>query len=166
MAIRVTPLSPVHDVGGFDCGNDDLNAFLRTTAGQHQRKLISKTYILTSDEAPDEVMGFYTVALRKMVPKEALPPEMARKLPREVPGFSLARLAVRKDLKGRHYGEYLLIHALERAARVAQEVGGHALFVDAKDESGANFYRKYGFVPFPDDPLVLCMPFLPKGKIK
>lgn len=166
MAIRVTPLSPAHDVGGFDCDNDDLNAFLRTTAGQHQRKLISKTYILASDDAPDEVMGFYTVALRKMVPKETLPPEMAKKLPREVPGFSLARLAVRKDLKGRHYGEYLLIHALERAARVAQEVGGHALFVDAKDENGAEFYRKYGFIPFPDDPLVLCLPLLPKGEIK
>jgi GNAT superfamily N-acetyltransferase len=98
------------------------------------------------------------LAVRKMVPKEDLPPEMAKKLPREVPGFSLARLAVRDDLKGRHHGEYLLFHALDRAARVAGEIGGYAVFVDAKDRGGADFYKKYGFTPFPDDPLILCLP--------
>lgn len=159
MAIRVTPLESRHEVNAFDCGNDDLNEFLRATAGQHQRKFISKTYVLADDDAPNEVMGFYTLAVRKMVPKEVLPAEMARKLPREVPGFSLARLAVRSDLKGLHHGEYLLVHAMDRAARVATEIGGYALFVDAKDGASANFYRKYGFIPLPDNPLVLCFPF-------
>ncbi len=159
MAIRVIPLETVHEVKEFDCGNNDLNVLLQTTAGQHQRKFISKTYVLVDDEAPTEVMGFYTIAVRKMSPKEDLPPEMAKKLPREVPGFSLARLAVRHDLKGQHYGEYLLFHALNRATRVAGEIGGYAIFVDAKDDDGANFYKKYGFTPFPDNPLILCLPF-------
>lgn len=159
MAIRVTPLESTHEVNMFDCGNDDLNEFLRAIASQHQRKFISKTYVLADEDAPTEVMGFYTVAVRKMIPKEALPPEMAKRLPREVPGFSLARLAVRSDLKGLYHGEYLLAHALNRAARVAAEIGGCALFVDAKDGASANFYRKYGFVPLPDNPLVLCFPF-------
>jgi N-acetylglutamate synthase-like GNAT family acetyltransferase len=52
-----------------------------------------------------------------------------------------------------------MYHALNRAAQVADEVGGYALFVDAKDEQAAAFYKKYGFIPFPDDPLILCMPF-------
>lgn len=159
MATRVTPLESVHDVKAFDCGNEDLNVFLQNIARQHQRKFISKTQVLIEDDAPLEVMGFYTLAVRKMVPKEDLPPEMAKKLPREVPGFTLARLAVREDLKGQHHGEYLLAHALDRAARVANDVGGYGLFVDAKDARGAEFYAKYGFTPFPDDPLILFMPF-------
>jgi hypothetical protein len=48
-----------HQVKEFDCGSNDLNVDLQTTAGQHQRKFISKTYILADDEAPTEVMGFY-----------------------------------------------------------------------------------------------------------
>lgn len=159
MAIRVAPLDTVHELKEFNCGNEDLNVFLKTTAGQHQRKFISKTYVLVDDEAPSEVMGFYTLAVRKMIPKEDLPPEMAKKLPREVPGFSLARLAVHNDLKGQGHGEYLLVHALDRAARVADEIGGYAIFVDAKDKDGADFYKKYGFTPFPDNPLILCLPF-------
>ena len=41
----------------------------------------------------------------------------------------------------------------------ANEIGGYALFVDAKDAAAAAFYKKYGFTAFPDDPLILCMPF-------
>ena len=164
MATRVNPLEVVHDVRAFDCGNHELNQFLQTTAGQHQRKSISKTYVLIDDAMPTEVMGFYTIALRKMVAKELLPPAMAKKLPRDIPGYTLARLAVRSDLKGQGHGEYLLLHALERVARIAGEVGGFALFVDAKDAQAANFYQKYGFTPFSDSPLVLCLPLgsLPK----
>ncbi|MEN9866418.1 MAG: hypothetical protein RL748_2008 [Pseudomonadota bacterium] len=158
MATRVVPLEMGHEVKAFDCGNNDLNIFLQTTAGQHQRKFISKTYVLVDDEVPTQVMGFYTLAVRRMVAKD-LPPIIAKKLPREVPGFSLARLAVRDDLKGQGHGEYLLYHALDRAARVANEIGGYALFVDAKDETAAAFYRRYGFTAFPDSPLVLCLPF-------
>ena len=168
MAIRVVPLETVHEVNEFDCGNDDLNVFLRATAGQHQRKFISKSYVLIDDEAPTTVMGFYTLAVRRMVSKDDLPPEMAKRLPREVPGFSLARLAVQDAIKGQGHGEYLLAHALDRAARVAGEIGGYALFVDAKDQAAAAFYKKYGFISFPDDPLILCMPFanMPQNRDK
>lgn len=159
MAIKVVPLETIHEVDEFDCGNNDLNVFLQATARQHQRKFISKSYVLIDDEAPLEVMGFYTMAVRKMVASDELPPNIAKKLPREVPGLSLARLAVRDDLQGQGHGEYLLAHALDRAARVAREIGGYAVFVDAKDETAAAFYRKYGFTPFPDNPFILFMPF-------
>jgi GNAT superfamily N-acetyltransferase len=160
MATRITQLeTEVHDIKDFDCGNEELNEFLQNTAGQHQRKFISKSYVLIEDDAPTKIMGFYTLALRRMVAKEKLPSQMARRLPREVPGFTLARLAITEDLKKQGHGEYLLAHAIDRAARVAAEVGGYAIFVDAKSEDGAGFYKKYGFVPFPDNPLILFLPF-------
>ena len=48
--------------------------------------------------------------------------------------------------------------AIERSRRVLEHIGVHALFVDAKDERAAAFYRKYGFRPLPDDPLRLVLP--------
>jgi len=118
MATRIVPLEGGHEVKDFDCGNQDLNSFLQDTAGQHQRKFISKTYVLVDDEAPTEVIGFYSLAVRRMVEKKDLPLEMAKKLPREVPGFSLARLGVQKNAQGHRHGAYLLGHAMNRAARV------------------------------------------------
>lgn len=75
MATRVVPLESSHQAKKFDCENADLNFFLQATAAQHQRKFLSKTYVLIDDHA------------------------------------------------------------------------------------AAAFYRRYGFTPFPDDPLTLLIPF-------
>jgi GNAT superfamily N-acetyltransferase len=159
MAARITALSRTHKLQNFDCGNIELNNYVRETARQHQRKNISKTYVLVHEEAPVDVIGFYTLAVRRMVPTQALPTDVAKRLPREVPGFSLARLAVHRTEKNKGYGAFLLSDAMQRAAAAAEQVGGYALFVDAKDIDAAAFYRKYGFVPLPANPLILCMPF-------
>ena len=159
MATRVVPLETSHQVNKFDCENADLNFFLQATAGQHQRKFLSKTYVLIDDDAPTEVLGFYTLAVRRMISKLELPPAMAKRLPRDIPGLSLARLAVDRNVKGQGLGEYLLFDGMHRARRVATEIGGFAIFVDAKDDTAAAFYRRYGFTSFPDNPLILLMPF-------
>lgn len=159
MATLVTALNSTHDVKNFDCGNKDLNTYLQAIAGQHQRKFISKTYVLVDADKPASVLAFYTLAIRKMITTEVLPASLKKRLPAEIPGFSLARLAVDVNEKKKGLGEYLLLHAMNRAARVAAEIGGFALFVDAKDDQAAAFYRKYGYVSLPDNPHILCMPF-------
>ncbi|MEO7581169.1 MAG: GNAT family N-acetyltransferase [Massilia sp.] len=96
-----------------------------------------------------------------MIPTEELPAHLAKRLPRAVPGFSLARLAVATTAQGHvhGHGEYLMVHAMTRTRRVANEIGGYALFFDAKDDQAARFYQKYGFAALPDNAHVLCMPF-------
>lgn len=159
MALRVTPLSRVHNLKNFDCGDTELNKYLRETARQHQRKSISKTYVLVHEHAPADVIGFYTLAIRKMIPAQAFPPGWAKGMPSQVPGLTLARLAVHHTEKKHGYGTFLLFDAMECAAAAAERVGGYALFVDAKDMQVAAFYRKFGYIPFEDDPLTLFMPF-------
>ena len=44
-------------------------------------------------------------------------------------------------------------------AALVKAFEGYAAFVDAKDDKAAAFYKEYGFTPFPDDPLILFMPF-------
>lgn len=112
MAVRVTPLSRMHKLNNFDCGNIELNTYLRETARQHQRKNISKTYVLAHEHAPADVIGFYTLALRKMVPVRAFPAGWGKGLPSEVPAISLARLAVHHTEKNKGYGAFLLFDAM------------------------------------------------------
>jgi GNAT superfamily N-acetyltransferase len=157
MAPKVKALEKVHDVKSFDCDVPDLNSWVQKTAMQHQKNGMSKTFVNVDEGDEKKILGFVTMAIRTLTPAADLPPEMRRKLPREVPGFTLARLAVAKEAQGRGIGEYLLFEAMERAYRASRSVGGFALFVDAKD-GAASFYAKFGFQPMPDDPNTLVLP--------
>jgi GNAT superfamily N-acetyltransferase len=158
MAPELKPLESAHDVSSFDCGNPALNSWLQTTAMQHQKNGMSRTFVAMDDENPKRIAGFLTLAVRTLTSRDELPVSMRKKLPHSVPGYTLARLAVATTAQGRGLGEHLLIEAMERAYRASQSVGGFALFVDAK-EGAAAFYEKYGFVPLPDDPNTLLLPF-------
>ncbi|MES2534765.1 MAG: GNAT family N-acetyltransferase [Pseudomonadota bacterium] len=157
MGHYVALLDQTHDVKGFDCGTEQLNTWLQTIAGQHQTKGLSKTFVLVDDEKPPVIVGFYAMAIRRMTPRDALPAELGRKLPFDVPGFTLARLAIASSAAGKGFGGDLLIDAMRRAKQVSNQVGGAFICVDAKDQAAADFYKHFGFTPLPDDPLALVM---------
>ena len=145
-----------HDRSRFDSGSGELDLWLRQTAQQHQRRGISKTFVAVADDEPSRVLGFYALTACEVVSQD-LPDDLAKRLPRKVPGIRLGRLAVDRTVQGQGLGELLLMDALDRARRVLEHVGVHALFVDAKDERAAAFYRKYGFRPLPEQPLQLVL---------
>ncbi len=158
MAHSIVMLGKKHDLKSFDCGIPILNTWLRTTARQHQKKSLSSTFVLVDDESSEAVIGFYALAISSITAKEQLSPSMAKSLPLMVPGIKLGRLAVATTAKEQGNGGILLVDAIIRAKNVASQVGGFALFVDAKDEVAAGFYAHFGFEPLPDDPLKLCIP--------
>ncbi|MFZ6779896.1 GNAT family N-acetyltransferase [Undibacterium sp. Ji83W] len=135
-----------------------MNNWLQQIARQHQKNAISQTFVLTDEKTPDAILGFYSLALRALIPRQNLPASMAKKLPANVPAITLARLAVQENQQGKGYGEELLVDAMRRTRTASKTVGGWALFVDAKDEHAAAFYQRYGFVALPSDSLVLLIP--------
>lgn len=156
--LMLTALAKAHDVASFDCGVAPLNEWFRTTARQHDKIGTSRTYVLIEVDQPGRVLGFVAVAPRTPTPAEELPAELRKRLPRNVFGYTLARLAVAAGMQGRGYGERLLFEAMEKTWRAAQLVGGYALFVDAKAGAAA-FYEKYGFRALRDEPDILVLPF-------
>ena len=76
----------------------------------------------------------------------------------EVPVFRLGRLAVDCAVQGRGLGGALLLRAAARCIRVAQDVGGVALLIDAKNQRAADWYRAFGAEPLFDAPLSLVLP--------
>ncbi len=168
--IRLEPLTGRHDRNGFDCGVEVLNLWLKQTALQHQGKGVSRTFVaVPADEAAVQswaqsgyaveangILGFYALS-SAFVLIDDLPPKQARHYPRQIPVTRLGRLAIQADMQGQRLGQLLLADAVNRARAAAQAVGSAGLFVDAKNETAARFYQRYGFTSSTDQPLKLFL---------
>jgi ribosomal protein S18 acetylase RimI-like enzyme len=150
-------LNKFHHREQFDCGTEDLNQFLITTARQHLQKGLSRTFVLIDRDFPQHIIGFFTLTLCE-VRSEKLPPSIAKKYPSQVPGVKLARLAVDRQWQRQGLGEILMVEAMQRALLVADTAGGIGLFVDAKDEAAQSYYARYGFITLEDNPLEMFLP--------
>jgi hypothetical protein len=150
------PLNSQHDRKGFDCGHDDLNRWFSQVARQHKDRGISSTFVAVADGSSTEVLGFYAITVAELVNAD-LPAQHRKRLPAKVPVFRLGRLAVSINHQGRRIGESLLFDAIDRVARIAQEIGGIGLVVDAKP-TAVDFYKQYGFEQMTDHPLNLFLP--------
>ncbi len=62
-----------------------------------------------------------------------------------------------RSQQGKGLGEDLLLDALSRCLRVAEEVGIAAVLIDAKHERAKAFYARYEFDALPDHPLTLWL---------
>ena len=155
---REEALTRHHDRSSFDCGVAALNEYLRRYSRQNHESGGAKTFVAVAPEAPATVLGYYSIS-PGAVAFAKMPATVTKKLGRyEVPVFRLGRLAVALPLQGRGLGGDLLLAAGERALRVAQEVGGVALAIDAKDERAAAWYQRFGALRLLDDPLKLVLP--------
>jgi len=152
----VLPLNDGHDRNGFDCGDVELNDWLSQTARQHKEKGVSSTFVAVADETSAEVLGFYAISLAELVNAD-LPAQSRKRLPTKVPVFRLGRLASAKRHQGKGIGEFMLFDAIDRVTRIAQEVGGIGLVVNAKP-TAVDFYKRYGFEQMVDHPLNLFLP--------
>ena len=75
--------------------------------------------------------------------------------PDPAPCLLLAQLATDVRWAGRGIGTGLVKHALQLCVQAAALIGGRALMVNAIDAQAAEFWRRRGFIPSKDDPLVL-----------
>jgi GNAT superfamily N-acetyltransferase len=159
---NVCPLQKTHDRKSFDCGNEDLNRYLREQARQDAEKRVAAPFIFTQPNS-SSVLGFYTLSA-SIISVNELPPDLMKRLPRygQLPVTLLGRLAVDRSVGGQGVGEFLLVDALRRSLEAAQQIAAMAVVVDAKDERAESFYRHFDFQPFQQTPLRL---FLPMGQI-
>lgn len=147
---QIEKLDLTHEVDGFDCGKKPLNEFLIRWALVNQRADSSQTYCLCR-EGERRVIGYYSLAVGSVSPKEA-PPRIAKGLARHpIPVMLLARLAIDRTAQGFGLGKALLKDALLRTAQAAELAGIRALFAHAQDEDARAFYEHFEFEPSPLD---------------
>ena len=157
-AYRSEPLGTHHERGAFRCGNDALDRYLQQQARQEAEKHIAAPFVLVQESEP-AVFGYYTLSASAIGAAD-IAPELAKKLPRyqHLPVTLIGRLAVDQRLKGQGRGAFLLVDALRRSLENAAYVAAMAVVVDAKDDTAATFYRRFGFLPLQTVPRRLYLP--------
>jgi GNAT superfamily N-acetyltransferase len=148
-AFVIEPLVKTHRRAAFSCGNATLDRYIREQARREQERRVARVYILRHIPT-DRIAGYHTLSA-SAVETQALPDEIARRLPRYdvQPVILLVRLARDVSFQGQGIGEQLLRDALERSLDAPRRIGAIAVIVDAIDERAAGFYEAYGFVRLP-----------------
>lgn len=155
--LKIEPLGRQHDRAGFDCGSSELNNYLRSTARQHLERGLSRTFVLIDEKAPTSIVGFFTLTSCE-IRVETLPVKYAKKYPHRAPAAKLARLAVQVEKQRQGLGSLMMVDAMQRIIAVAEHLGVIGFFVDAKNDKAQVFYKQFGFLELPDNPLELFLP--------
>ncbi|MEA5421570.1 GNAT family N-acetyltransferase [Spirulina sp. CCNP1310] len=159
MVFKIMPLAPKQHIrAGFCCGQESLDHDIQTQASQDLKKRVCTVFVCI-DEPNMTVLGYYTLSAYTVTVTD-LRNNFAQKLPRypRLPATLLGRLAVTQTCKGQGLGKLLLIDALKKSWHTAQQVGSLAVIVEALDAPALNFYQKYGFQPFQQEPMKLYLP--------
>lgn len=144
-----------HPRSAFDCGQSDVNDWLRTKALQNQEKRLSATKVLFDRDGG--IAGFYTLATGQ-VDFGDLPSELARKLPRRaLPVAILAWLGVSTVRQGQKLGDLLLAQALRDCHEAGQTFAFVAVILDCIDERATAFYQRWDFAELPGSPFRLFL---------
>jgi GNAT superfamily N-acetyltransferase len=152
---KIRKLHPEDDVDEFNCGQPDLDDWLKRFALINQRADMATVFVTLSE---GKVVGYYALATGG-VERANAPSRVTRGVPAHpVPVIVLTRLAVDSSVQKSGLGRALVRDALIRVATAANEVGIRALLIHAKDESAREFYMKCAeFEPSPTDPLHLFL---------
>ena len=140
------PLSPQHDLEGFDCGKPALNDWLIRHARQAQGAGSSKTFVATDG---DRLVGYFSLTVGQIDTLDA--PDRIRNGMGQypLPVVILARLAVSQNDPRRGIGFGLLQDAIRRTVLIADQAGVRAMLTHPIDEEAAVFYTRFGFIQSP-----------------
>ena len=129
--------------GFFSCGEEPLDAYLKTRARKEMDQRIAVVYVLR-DVVDGRIAGYYTLSSLSV----ELPEDVKRGLAKypEYPATLIGRLAVDESYQGQGLGGRLLLDALGRALAGSRAVASYAVITDAKNERAQDFYSRYGFL--------------------
>ncbi len=146
-------LAAHHDSTAFDCGEPELNEWLRLQALKNEASGASRTYVICVE---GHVVGYYALATGA-VDRAAATGKVRRQMPEPIPVMIIGRLAVDARHQGRGLGYGLLRDALLRTRQVAEQAGIRAVLLHAMTAEAKTFYQRAGFQESPLDPMTMMI---------
>jgi len=148
------PLTEMHLLGEFDCGEPTLDEWLKRRALNNHRSGASRTFVVA--DSSGRVYGYCALAAGAVSHQDATG-AVRRNMPDPIPVMVLARLAVDRQAQGVKLGAALLQDAVKRSVAVAENAGVRALLVHALHDRARQFYEHYGCQVSPMHPLTLML---------
>ena len=142
-----------HELTAFDCGQPELNAWLRRQALRNEASGAWPTYV-TGVEG--RIVGYYALATGAAA-RAAATGKVRRQMPDPIPVMIIGRLAVDARYQGRGLGYGLLRSALLRTLHVATQTGIRAVLLHAMTADAKRFYQRAGFHESPVDPMTMMI---------
>lgn len=143
--IKVEKLSGEHDLQAFNCGDSDLDSFLRKDALTYQKELVSNTYLCIYD---GRMIAYFSLSADSVrldeVDREKFKARGIGVM--DFPAVKVGRLAVNKRYQRRGIGKFVMNLATGKAALLSKSIGCRLLTVDAHPQA-TKFYEKLGFKP-------------------
>ena len=154
---KIRKLGINEKVKSFDCGDADLNDFILNASTLYREALLAVTYVFEAedDESHEHIAAYFSLA-NDRVSMSDFPDKTAfnrfrkhrfvnEKRLKSYPAAKICRLAVNKDLKGQHIGEFLS-DFIKSFFLADNKTGCRFLTVDAY-AAAIPFYLKQKFVP-------------------
>lgn len=142
--IKALRLSKIYDLSTFDCGDKDINEFLKEDALIYQEKKLATTTIFTFN---DEVIGFFSTAADslklKLTEKETH--SVDKKPIQEFPAIKISRIGRDAKYKGQKVGEGILRWAIGYILKCSEMTAIRFVTVDAYPNK-VKWYEQFGFV--------------------
>jgi GNAT superfamily N-acetyltransferase len=142
-----------HQVDQFDCGNIQLNNWLKHRAFKNEIQGASRTYVVTVENV---VVAYYCLA-NGAIAQTLSTGKVKRNMPDPIPVMIIGRLAVDQNWQAKGIGKALLRDAILRTLQASEIAGIRAILVEAISEEAKLFYEKCGFTVSPIAPMTLMI---------
>ena len=142
--VKVERLSKIYAVSNFDCGDEDLNDFIKNDAFTYQEKKLATTILFFFEES---LIGFFSAAADslKLNLDEKESYLFHQKKLEDVPAIKLARLAVDKNYQKQGVGTNILKWCMGYILECSEMMAIRFITVDAYPEK-VSFYWKFHFL--------------------
>lgn len=158
MKFNIRLLDAKHQRKEFRCGEPSLDRYIYQYAKQDSKRRVSRVFVASPDSSPETIAGYYTLSAGSL-DTDTMPNERKRKLPKyPIPVAMLGRLAIAEYYQAKGLGATLLADALNRVQQASLVMAVHALVVDALHDRASDFFRQFGFIALPNQPLKLFLP--------
>ena len=140
-------LQPLIKVSDFDCGDPDLNGFLKDDLEHHREQMMTQSVLIVHDT---KIIGYYTLQADaiQLAPDEKKSFILRGMKYKTFPAVKIGRLAVQKALQNQGIGKLAMRYIIGTIRRSYWDVAARFITVDAKKEGNSlEFYTKFGFVP-------------------
>lgn len=138
----------------FSCGKASLDDYIKTKAGQGSKQNLGQTHVFLDDSIP-AICGYYTLS-NLSIHKTRITAYFKFPLD-EIPSMLIGRLAVSSSFQNQGIGKKLITNAFGKIVGISQDAGIKLIVVDALDEPAKDYYEKFGFKPFDDEPMKLYL---------